>query len=54
MSSNQSIHNLTFLYRNHDLTDEEQWEREVERGDTLLELERNDVETDLPNNGDQL
>lgn len=43
--SNADLHSLRFLYRNHDLTDEEQWEREVERGDMDYDLEKNDLES---------
>lgn len=44
MSRNSDIHSLRFLHRNHDLTGEEQWGREVEKGELDYDLEKNDVE----------
>lgn len=41
--SNADLHSLRFLHRNHDLTDDEQWEWEVEKGDSDYDLEKNDV-----------
>ncbi len=44
MSSDSEIHSLRFLYRYRELDDEQQEEREWEKGDTDLDIERNDAD----------
>lgn len=41
--SQQGMDSLRFLYRNPDLDDEEQWDRELQRGDEKLDVEKNDL-----------
>lgn len=48
MSSRRDIENLSFLHRNHDLTDEERSEREVEKADLENDIRKNDLSSALP------
>lgn len=41
--SNSDIHSLSFLFRRRDLSDDEQEELELEKGDATGDIERNDV-----------
>lgn len=43
MTSRSDIENLRFLYRNPDLDDEEQWERELAKADLDLDILKNDL-----------
>lgn len=50
MSPNSELNSLSFLFRHTDLDDEEQRQRELEKGDAKLDIEKNDLlSSTLPN-----